>query len=1468
MHDSTMLRTRARVLLVALAFAAVSACDPNQVQQVTENDVARIQITPDSLLLPIGESAKLLAHALDETGALLSGVPMTWQAGDPGVASVDSAGNVTGNAVGTTQIGVRAASVTASVTVRVDVPPSIALDADSVGFTKGAGEADPAPATVNVTNDGAFPLEGLTVDTITYGAGASDWLMATLDQGQAPAVLTISPSAAAVTTAGTYTAEVQLSGRDAQNSPASVTATLVVTGGAASMVVANDGEDQTAGVGTAVAVAPSVVITDAFDNPVEGVTAEFTVTGGGGSVTGETAVSDANGVARVGSWTLGDATGPNMLEATVSGFTPVQFTATATAGAASRIEITAGDGQTAVAGEAVTVPPTVTVFDALDNGVEGIDVTFTVTSGGGSVTGSTVASDSDGISTVGSWTLGATAGANTLIATAAGLTDTLTFSATGIAGAAASIALSSGDAQTDTVGATLVIPYAVLVTDANANPVSGVNVTWAVTAGGGSIPGVSSTNASGIATATHTFGNSPGAQTVTATATGLTGSPVTFSSTATVGAPASMVADAGDSQTATVNTTVGIAPSVVVTDDEANPVAGATVTFAVTGGGGGITGESAVTDGTGTAQVGSWTLGQTAGANELTATLGGLTPVVFTATGTADAAANLELNDGDGQSAVAGNPVSTPPSVTVVDQFDNPVQGVTVDFAVTTGGGSLTAATPSSGADGIATVGSWTLGATAGANSLEATSAGLSDTITFSATGIGGAADSMYVVSGDAQTDTVGATLATPYTVRVVDTNENGVPGLPVTWTVTGGGGSVTGQTATDGSGFATATHVFGTTAGPQTMTAALGGVSGSPLTFTSTATPGAAFAASVNAGDGQSATVDTEVAVDPSVLVEDRFGNGVSGVNVAFAVTDGNSSITGGAQVTDASGVATVGSWQLQQTAGTNNNTLSATPTGLAAVNFTASGTPDVPAQLFIDAGDGQSAVAGSAVAAAPRVEVLDQFDNPTPGVTVTFSVAGGGGSLTGATPTTNASGLASVGSWTLGTTAGANSLDASVGGIGAPVTFNATGTVGAAANIALAGGNAQTDTIQATLSPYTVLVTDANANPVSGITVTWAVGGGGSITPSSVTNGSGIATATRVLGTSPGSNTATASVGGLSGSPVNFAATVTAGAATSMVVSQGNGQTGTVNTILPTDPRVLVRDRLLNPVSGRSVTFAVTLGGGSATGTAQVTNASGLATVTTWRLGTTAGTNNNRLTASSTGLSNVQFLASATAGAGVNIVRVSGNSQTQERGLTVTNDPTVRVTDAFGNNVSGVLITFNASGSGSQSPTFVSTNASGLASTNWTVETGGHTAQSGDGTFPNTLTVTSSAGNTSFSADAIYSFQTDVNPIWVAEGCTGCHGGTSGLTLSGSAASNWLALVNVTLTCDAGLSSSYRRVNNGGGNTNANTFSILMRMVDPGLSLPGGSTCDTPMPDASGISSARREIIRNWIRNGAPFN
>ena len=121
---------------------------------------------------------------------------------------------------------------------------------------------------------------------------------------------------------------------------------------------------------------------------------------------------------------------------------------------------------------------------------------------------------------------------------------------------------------------------------------------------------------------------------------------------------------------------------------------------------------------------------------------------------------------------------------------------------------------------------------------------------------------------------------------------------------------------------------------------------------------------------------------------------------------------------------------------------TKAGTSVRVAACKFTYVG----PATLLaLNAGDNQSASAGAAVSVAPSVIAKDAKGRPVPGVSVTFAVATGGGSVTGAAAKTNASGVATVGSWKLGAVAGANTLTATSAGLtGSPVTFTATGDAG----------------------------------------------------------------------------------------------------------------------------------------------------------------------------------------------------------------------------------------------------------------------------------------------------------------------------------------------------------------------------------------------------------------------------------------
>jgi len=100
--------------------------------------------------------------------------------------------------------------------------------------------------------------------------------------------------------------------------------------------------------------------------------------------------------------------------------------------------------------------------------------------------------------------------------------------------------------------------------------------------------------------------------------------------------------------------------------------------------------------------------------------------------------------------------------------------------------------------------------------------------------------------------------------------------------------------------------------------------------------------------------------------------------------------------------------------------------------------------AQIVVVGGDGQSATVGSAVGAAPSVRVTDASGNPVVGVSVTFEVASGGGTVDPtAAVVTGADGVAAVTSWTLGATAGSNTLTATASGLtGSPLTFTAAGT------------------------------------------------------------------------------------------------------------------------------------------------------------------------------------------------------------------------------------------------------------------------------------------------------------------------------------------------------------------------------------------------------------------------------------------
>src|SRR5437773_297912 len=184
------------------------------------------------------------------------------------------------------------------------------------------------------------------------------------------------------------------------------------------------------------------------------------------------------------------------------------------------------------------------------------------------------------------------------------------------------IASNGGNNQVAPAGSQLSTPLSVLVTDQAGAAVASVVVNWAAASGGGSVgAATSTTDANGIATMSRTLGPNAGTQTTTATHSGLTGSPVTFTAIAQVqGATqiALATSNSGNAQQDTVKSTLANPYRVLVRDQTNTPVQNVIVNWKVTGGGGSLSAAKDTTDAAGIAVV-THTFGTASGAQTVQA---------------------------------------------------------------------------------------------------------------------------------------------------------------------------------------------------------------------------------------------------------------------------------------------------------------------------------------------------------------------------------------------------------------------------------------------------------------------------------------------------------------------------------------------------------------------------------------------------------------------------------------------------------------------------------------------------------------------------------------------------------------------------------------------------------------------------------------------------------------------------------
>jgi adhesin/invasin len=576
--------------------------------------------------------------------------------------------------------------------------------------------------------------------------------------------------------------------------------------------------------------------------------------------------------------------------------------------------------------------------------------------------------------------------------------------------------------------------------------------------------------------------------------------------------------------------------------------------------------------------------------------------------------AHVAIVQGDQQNGRVGEALPQPLIVAVTDATGRPVDGATVVFVLSdpAPGASVAPDTATSDANGKATA-SVVLGTRPGsqAGEVEALGAGGSAAATagFTLTALPEDANGIVALSGQDQSGPVNSTLPNPLVVQVSDPFGNPIAGVAVTWTVDGGGAASAATSTTGADGTTSVMRTLGAAAGEQHTFATVDGLAGSPVTFTQTATAGAASGVTIVGGDDQTGPVSTELPQDLVVEVHDAGGNAVPSVAVTWVIGVGGGSVTPTTSVTDASGRANA-AWTLGASPGAN--TVSAVVSGIGVAEFSATATAGAPARLQIQTQPSVAAVSGVPFDQQPVIQLLDAQGNEArqAGVAVQVAIASGGGTLSGApSVVTDANGRAAFSGLALTGSAGTRTL-----------RFSATGFASVTSQQISLGAAPTTTTITADTpdpsnvgDPVTVQFTVASGAGTPNGTVT--VQDGGDTCSGALSGGQGSCT---IRLNTPGTRTLTASYAGAEGFAASSATephTVAAPAPPVLAIATQPASTATVGVALSPQPVIQLQDAGGGNLAtaGVQVSAAIATGGGTLAGTTTVgTDAQGRATFT----------------------------------------------------------------------------------------------------------------------------------------------------------------------------------------------------------------------------------------------------------------
>ncbi|WP_162851372.1 Ig-like domain-containing protein [Panacagrimonas perspica] len=692
-------------------------------------------------------------------------------------------------------------------------------------------------------------------------------------------------------------------------------------------------------------IASSATLSSDADSAAEGVPlTAIAVNSGNSAVAGATvSFTASSGVIVVSSATTGADGSATATLHTGGDPTPRTITVTAKVGGATRsatIEvipaggggpqfstITLSPGSANLPSDADTsgegLPLQAIVKNAANIGVAGVQVAFAATSG--QLVGVVGTTNSDGIATATLTTGGdPTLRTVTVTASAGGQSDSSTINVVspqaGQGVSKVTVISSNPTLANNAVNAANGVTITAIITDANNNAVSGVNVGFAATSGQ-LVNIVGTTDGSGRATAVLTTGGNSTLRTINITATvgtlsaslsppiqvvnsaGQVGNPAAinlFSSSATL-------ASTGNTQATGVNLTA------VITDLGNRVVPGVPVTF--TANSGAIIVTQGTTDASGAAQAVLTTGGVSTPRNiQVTATAGGFSSTINiqviapsggpTVGAISLIASSLQLPSDADTAAAAGVVTLT---ALVRDANNNAVTGAPVTFSATSG--QLVSISATSDANGVATAKLTTGGNPALRTiSVTASAGGLSSTIQVQVVA-GASGRSVAFVTLSTSSSTLLSTASSPaqgvaLTATALDSSLNPIPGVTVEFAANAGAlANIVAVTNANGQATAVLTTGGNTSLPPSiTVSARVGTISDSEVI--QVVNPVSNITLISSSPQLPSGAVLQANGITLTAIIKDSQGVVVAGIPVTFAAPGAAIQVTRG--TTDASGTAT----------------------------------------------------------------------------------------------------------------------------------------------------------------------------------------------------------------------------------------------------------------------------------------------------------------------------------------------------------------------------------------------------------------------------------------------------------------------------------------------------------------------------------------------------------------------------------